>query len=131
MKALFVLAAALYASLRGLAEGITMFKPGPREHPWFRWYHQLRIGEALGLMASVFLALKFKVTFWTLAGTLFIAWELTELGYALARLGQSPFGHENILGFWTVDSIPLVLFLHAARCCIAGVCIFAGRTGER
>ena len=120
------LAALTWQGVRGLAEGITMYQPGPRLHPWFAAYHQIRVLEIAllaGLAVTLWRARK-KLGWLWLAGLSVAAWECFELSYLCARLGQAA-GHENILGLWAFDGP--VWFIHVARAVVGVALMIGGR----
>ena len=117
---LALLFALLYSFVRGICEGIVFYFPNPRNHIWFRWYHPLRIMEAIALITATISASKVNYAasdIWFVLGAVFLIWELFELGYKLARKEQVE-GHENVLGIISLDNIRLVHILHFTRCAI-------------
>lgn len=129
MKIWIALTAGFYAIMRGFGEAMTMFQPGVREHPMFAWYHITRIVEAVALSVAILLMYSLKdvkgIVYYFM-GTVLIVWELTELSYFFGRLGQAPFGHENLMGVYSVDSINGIIILHVSRVMFGvGLYIFA------
>lgn len=113
----------LWQTSRGLAEGITMYQPGPRMHPLFDRYHAVRVAEIASLCGACWCLFDGSLMNWLFfAGALVLAWEAFELSYKWARRGQAA-GHENILGLWAFNGP--VWWLHAARAGI-GVALMIG-----
>ena len=107
----------LFSFVRGIAEGQVFYLVNPRQHPWFRLYHPLRILEALALITAaimIWTARSSLLNFWLVSGALFMLWEITEVGYKWARLGHSD-ESENVMGFYEVRGRVQVFFLHAGR----------------
>jgi len=107
----------LYSFVRGITDGIVWWFPNPRQHRWFKFYHGLRIVEAIGLIVATIFLWSVKVdclNFYLILGALFAMWELFELGYKLSRKEQVK-GHENFLGIFAIDNIQFVYILHIAR----------------
>ena len=75
--------------------------PGVRGHDWFGWYHLISSGRNLAfigigaalvgtaIIAGVMPILK------VIPGTVFICWELAEIGYAEARGGRMIYIHQE------------------------------------
>jgi hypothetical protein len=111
-----------YSSIRGIGQGIEMYLPSNRIHPWFGWYHWIRVAEALALIAATIAvreAYLQVLNIWLVCGVFFLCWELFEMAYAKARLGQCR-EHENVLGLgyfnqWFVFDGIAVTYLHAGR----------------
>ena len=115
-----------WQAARGVAEGITMYQPGPRAHPLFDWYHQIRLVEIVSLCAACWFLFDGHLTEWVfLAGLSIAAWEAFELAYLSARLGQAA-GHENVMGLWSCDGP--VWWLHIARVVVGLALMLGGRS---
>ena len=112
----------LFQFLRGIMEGVRMYQPGPRLHPWFPWYHIADVGTMVMLAGSVYFAVQSFPGWLFFAGLSILAWEAFELSYRWARRGQAA-AHENILGLWAFNGP--VWWLHAARAGI-GVALMIG-----
>ncbi len=113
-----------WQTCRGIAEGITMFQPGPRMHPLFDWYHAVRVAEIVSLCGACWFLFDGCLMNWLFfAGLSVLAWECFELSYLWARLGQAA-AHENILGLWAFNGP--VWWLHAARLMIGAALMIGG-----
>lgn len=115
MKLWLLIFAVLYGLLRGFGEGMVMHFPNVRDHLAFYAYHSARLLEPLCLIAATVSwgigAARHMFT----AGVAVLMWEAFEVSYMVTRAGQVQFGHENILGIWTVDSLAAVIALHVLR----------------
>jgi len=123
MTWLFVSLLILWGFIAGIGEGQTMYFAAPRFHPWFRWYHILRLCEVSLLFFAGILCAIAHPGLMVAAGALVLSWELFEVGYAWARLGQCK-GHENILGMYSLDGKGKVRTLHIVRI-LTGIILIA------
>lgn len=107
----------LYSFVAGTREGVIMYQPTNRVHPWFVWYHLLRPVEVLELILGTIFLWTVREQVWNvflILGLLVLSWELFEISYRWARLHQCD-GHENIMGIYVVDGEAPVRMLHIAR----------------
>lgn len=98
---LIVVAGSIFGALWGIRQGMIMsmtgdvmhtgFIEGVRGHEWFRWYHAVGVA----MMAAFALSMLAAGDFWCewksaliIAGAGLIAWELSEIGYMIARWGE-------------------------------------------
>lgn len=110
-----------WQAARGVAEGITMYQPGPRAHPLFDWYHQIRLVEIATLCGACWYLFDGHLTgrhvdpraITLLTGVVILAWEAFEVGYLWARLGQAR-AHENVLGLFAISGT-ICAVVHLAR----------------
>lgn len=112
-----------------------MYIPGPRTHNFFSWYHEitvLDIGVSLCLFKMFLDYYKREVNEFRqwlyILGSLFILWEATEVSYYIFRMGQVVWGHENLLGIYVMDSVPLVTTIHIVRTLIGTTLLWKGRS---
>ncbi len=96
----FVALAMLAGFGRGIHEGMVMVMPfdsnasncthGVRSHVWFKRYHIVSLARSLLAMALGATALLWyrSIVILPLIGSLFLLWEATEIGYAVARDGS-------------------------------------------
>lgn len=101
-----------FSAMRGLNEGIVMYQSNVRQHPWFAFYHLLRVVE-YGFFAAFVYFLP-ALNGWQIAAMLLLAWEAFEAAYCHSRRGQAD-NHENILGIFPVDGTVAVATIHIAR----------------
>lgn len=119
-----------WAFFRGIGEGITFHFPNPREHPWFGGYHWFRSFEAGLLIAAAVMYAEIALQRIYVLGIAILCWEVFELAYLIARLGQANW-HENILGFYAVNGVGIVLALHMVRTLAGGLLIWRGSDTDR
>lgn len=99
---ILAIAAGVFGALWGFRQGMIMSMAGDamhtgaiegvRGHVWFGWYH------AIGVVMMAAFVWTVAETGWTwrnswqsglvIAGTVLIAWELSEAGYTIARWGE-------------------------------------------
>lgn len=139
MKYLIFVFGMFYGIMRGLGEALVMYQANVRDHPWYGYYHWIGILEAILCMATaitVFCWLKrqsvkhivdvLKIACF-LIGILLLLWEGFEISYYFGRMGQVVFGHENILGIYTVESKTIVGCIHGLRV-LAGLVLIRHNT---
>lgn len=114
----------LFGLARGMYEGMIMYGPGVREHEAFWLYHVLGVAMLVAFARVLYLLYDRRVRWWYLLGLVFILWESTEIGYAIARKDIPFLSHEHI-AFLDIISVTVagwqVWVLHAARC-VGAVC---------
>lgn len=110
IQSIFLLLA--FSSMRGLNEGIVMYQSNARQHPWFAFYHLMRVLEYGFFAAFVYFIPAMDA--WQIAAALLLAWEVFEAAYCHSRRGQAD-NHENILGIFPVDGAVAVVIIHIAR----------------
>jgi hypothetical protein len=125
----WVLAALTFLG-RGLREGMIMHQPGPRDHVAFWAYHALDVAIIAGFCWLAVEMVRRWPGWLVLSGLLLAGWELTEVGYSMARWGVPVTGYEHVcfgdLISWTIDGWT-VYALHAARAVAAAGIIIVGR----
>jgi len=107
-----LITATIWGLFRGLREGIVMYQPGPRVHPWFCWYHAVETLEIVSLILCTLLFYKYTNPLY-LASAALLSWESFELAYAWGRRGQAA-NHENVFGIFAVNG-DAVTVIHLAR----------------
>jgi hypothetical protein len=132
----------LWMILRGVCEGMIMTRytdrmadpearddmDGVRVHRWFGLYHGLCLLRDAALVELVWVAtISGGLYHLTVAGTLFVGWELFELTYAGTRYGFGSLvtDHENVLGLVQVKGI-WTGAIHAGRILIGASLIVGG-----
>lgn len=112
-----------WSFLRGIKEGMVMFKPGVRDHPYFRYYHLFGYAIiGLGFISAITIWGEYDL----FAGLALLAWELFELGYSYSRYRVFIPESENVLGFIQIGKVP-VRILHITRALI-GIALIVWRS---
>lgn len=116
----------LFGLIKGVHEGITMYNPNPRKHPWYDWYH--RIENVRDITAVIVGALFMGATCdgmtfwtdWTIYGALLMCWEHAELFYAITRFDIKENDYrENFLGLNIILSKSMTNIAHVSRIVIS------------
>lgn len=126
MIALFCGTVVMFGVIKGVHEGITMYNPNPRKHPWYNWYHRI---ENLRDITAVIVGALFMgaagdgVTLWTkwvVYGALLLCWENAELYYRGTRfdIKESDY-RENFLGLNIILSKSMTNIAHVSRIVIS------------
>lgn len=143
---LFALAAVLAGFARGIHEGMIMVMPfdrlsiantpGVRNHRWFEHYHIVSVARSLAVavVGALLCAWWRSLIILPLVGSLFLLWESTEIGYAVARDGKmiytahdAPHEHIDFADIVSIDVAETIVYLlHAARVVVGITLIITG-----